>query len=348
MADVSAPPASPIVSILLPTYNRARFLPAAFEAMASQSLTSWELIVVDDGSTDETEAVVRDLGPRVRQPVRYIRQANAGAYGARNACLDLASAPYVAFYDSDDLWLPHHLADSIGALEENRDVDWVYAACRIVNHATGALLDANTFMTRGRPRPFRRLHTRRQGDLHIFDDPRVVAWAVRHGLYCGLQNSVIRRSVFDAERFHAAFRNEAEDQLFVVRALKRGHRLAYLDRVHVQYHVHDANSSAPASDQTVERQMAVYAPLVRGFEELQQEFQWSAAERQSLARRVAREHFWHIGYAILWQDGRRAEAIESYRRGLHAWPWSPACWKTYLAARLRVALEPSRSAIKRG
>jgi hypothetical protein len=157
------------------------------------------------------------------------------------------------------------------------------------------------------------------------------------GLYCGLQNSVIRRSVFTDVRFQAAFRNEAEDQLFVIRSLKRGHRLGYLDAVHVQYHVHDANSSAAARGQSVERDLAVYRPLVRGFEELKDELPWTGRERRALARRLGREHFWHIGYAVLWQRGRTAEALASFRQGLRAWPWSVGFWKTYLVARVRVA-----------
>ena len=171
--------------------------------------------------------------------------------------------------------------------------------------------------------------------MHVIDDPRAVECALRDGLYCGLQNSVIRRSVFAHARFAADFRNEAEDQLFVIRSLKRGHKLVYLDDVHVQYHVHVANSSAASADQSVDRQLAVYRPLVRGFEALAREFDWSPRERRELSRRLARDQFWHIGYAILWRHGRRREALAAYRAGLREWPWSWSCWKTYLAAQVR-------------
>src|SRR4051794_26707538 len=110
--------AAPVaVSVLLPTYNRARFLPDAIGCIAGQSFTDWELVIVDDGSTDNTEAVVTALTANLRQHVRYMRQPNAGAYGARNTALDAAAGRYVAFFDSDDVWLPHHLADSVASLE---------------------------------------------------------------------------------------------------------------------------------------------------------------------------------------------------------------------------------------
>jgi GT2 family glycosyltransferase len=293
--------------------------------------------VVDDGSTDDTERVVAEARARLGRKVTYVRQVNAGAYGARNTALDHATGDYVAFYDSDDLWLPNHLADCVRVLDLAPDVVWAYAACRIVDHETGKLLDDNTFVTAGKPRPFRTLATRDVGAFHVFADERTVEMAFAHGLYCGLQNSVIRRSVFASERFHTAFRNEAEDQLFAIRVLKRGLAIGYLDAVHVEYRVHQSNSSGSATGASLERQLNVYRPVVRGFEELRGEFAWSAPERRALARRIATEHFWHIGYALLWSAGRHHEALEAFRAGLRAWPWNLGTWKTYAAARLRVA-----------
>src|SRR5947208_8996196 len=82
-------PRRPAVSVILPTYNRAKFLPQAFASIKSQTFTDWELIVVDDGSTDDTRSVVEEQTRGWAQPVRYHRQENRGAYGARNAGLDL-------------------------------------------------------------------------------------------------------------------------------------------------------------------------------------------------------------------------------------------------------------------
>ena len=102
------------VSVILPTYNRAQFLPAAFASIANQTFTDWELVIVDDGSTDNTPDVVRAF--ETSKPVRCVRQDNRGAYAARNRGLDEASGTYVAFFDSDDLWLPHHLQRCVQAL----------------------------------------------------------------------------------------------------------------------------------------------------------------------------------------------------------------------------------------
>src|SRR6187399_2292397 len=123
-----ADPGPPRVSIILPTFNRAAFLPKALAAITSQTYDNWELIIVDDGSSDASGEIVRDLAPTIPQAIHYTWQKNAGAYAARNRGLDLARGAYMAFYDSDDLWMPHHLMRCVQALDDNADVDWVYGA----------------------------------------------------------------------------------------------------------------------------------------------------------------------------------------------------------------------------
>ncbi len=144
----------PGVSIVLPTYNRAGFLSAAFTSLTQQTFRDWELIVVDDGSTDDTCAVVARFAETSGRPVRYIYQENRGPAAARNAGVAHTRAPYLAFYDSDDVWLPGYLERSVGALRDNADVDWVFSSCRMVDLDTGAVVAPNTFYVDGSPRPF--------------------------------------------------------------------------------------------------------------------------------------------------------------------------------------------------
>jgi glycosyltransferase involved in cell wall biosynthesis len=330
----------PAVSIVLPTYNRAAFLPAAFASIRAQEWDDWELIVVDDGSTDPTRQVVAGLAAGMPGPVRYVAQENRGAYGARNTGLDLARGESVAFFDSDDLWLPHHLRACAGALAAHPEVDWVYGASRMVDYATGAELAPSTFYVDGRPRPFLGLRTRPAGRLRIIDDPKATRTMILDGLFCGLQNSVIRRRVFADQPFRVRPQHEAEDQLAVIRAVAAGYRLAYFDDVHVVYHVHPGNSSAAAPGGACEKTRRITEQLVAGLEELGREVRLTPAQRRALGRRLGREYFWVLGYALLWQGGRRREALALFRRGLRAWPWAPGPWKTYALALLRTALTP--------
>jgi len=325
----------PAVSIILPTYNRAKFLPEAFAAIQAQQWTDWELIVIDDGSSDKTHELVAELTRDWSQPVRYIFQENQGAYGARNTGLDHATGRYVAFYDSDDLWLPHHLSDCVQALDANPDVDWVWGSCRVVNLTTGREVSPTTFLVDGQPRPFTRLRFRQAGKLRIIDDGGAACCQIEHGLYCGLQNSVIRRRLFASYRFEADLRNEAEDQVIVIWALASGFRFGYLDNIHVTYHIHQSNSSSTSPQAPLHKQRRIYEAVIAGFERLARMPVLGPQERRALARRLGDEHFWHLGYAIHWMNGQRSEALAHFRKGLGYRPWNWLYWKTFSWSLLR-------------
>jgi glycosyltransferase involved in cell wall biosynthesis len=328
---------SPAVSIILPTYNRASFLPQAFASIDAQTFREWEIVVVDDGSTDGTREIVESLPPQLQARLRYVYRQNGGAYAARNTGLDVARGESIAFFDSDDEWLPHHLQDCVAALERHADIHWVYGASRLVDDATGAELAPNSFYVEGRARPFRRLRTSDRGELHVIQDPDLISRVLEGaGLFAGLQNSVIRRTVFANLRFRAEARNEAEDQVFLIRAIAAGFRLAYFDRVHHVYHVHEANSSGSARGLSVERQARIYEDLIRGFDELPSLVPLTPAQQRALNGKLAREYFWHLGYATYWNAGRRREAVRAYERALKLAPLNLRYWKSYLTARMRM------------
>jgi glycosyltransferase involved in cell wall biosynthesis len=105
----------PLVSVILPTYNRARLLPRAIASVLNQSFDDLELIVVDDCSTDDTEQVVRSFNDY--RVVFVAGQRNRGDAGARNYGAQRARGKYLAFQDSDDEWLPHKLEVQVAYIQ---------------------------------------------------------------------------------------------------------------------------------------------------------------------------------------------------------------------------------------
>jgi glycosyltransferase involved in cell wall biosynthesis len=103
------------ISVVIPTYNRAHTLPLALDSVLSQTMPAQEVIVVDDGSRDDTAALVRKSYPQVR----YLRQSNGGVSRARNRGIAAAQEEWIAFLDSDDAWLPTKLAAQRTALREH-------------------------------------------------------------------------------------------------------------------------------------------------------------------------------------------------------------------------------------
>lgn len=115
---------SPQVSVVMATFNRAALLEPAIESVLAQSFTDWELIVVDDGSSDGTFSVV-DRFVQHHRNIRYMRHRNRKAPLSRNAGIQASFGRYVTFLDSDDLYLPDHLASRFGLLESMPELDLV-------------------------------------------------------------------------------------------------------------------------------------------------------------------------------------------------------------------------------
>lgn len=108
-----------MISVILPTYNRAPFLERAMGSVLAQRRPCGELLVVDDGSTDNTADLVARWAASASVPVRYLHQENRGAAAARNTGIRAARGELLAFLDSDDWWLPNKLELQAAALADN-------------------------------------------------------------------------------------------------------------------------------------------------------------------------------------------------------------------------------------
>jgi len=114
----------PLVTVIIPTYNREKFVIEAIESVLCQSYENIELIVVDDGSTDKTfQSVTPYL---IKGKLRYIHQNNRGVSSARNCGIKLSRGDYITFLDSDDLWDKRKLEKQIGFLESHKEFSVCY------------------------------------------------------------------------------------------------------------------------------------------------------------------------------------------------------------------------------
>ncbi|HEX8282925.1 MAG TPA: glycosyltransferase family 2 protein [Pyrinomonadaceae bacterium] len=150
-----------LVSVIIPTYNRADYVVEAVASARAQTYPHKQIIVVDDGSTDETARRVADLGG-----VEYHYQENRGQGAARNRGLALARGEFVASLDSDDLWDEDFLARGVGALEVF-GLDFCFANWTKVR---GAETFQSEWLRDGKWRPYLK---RREGDWHLLDHVEV-------------------------------------------------------------------------------------------------------------------------------------------------------------------------------
>jgi len=119
----------PEVSVIIPTYNSARYVAEAVDSVLRQSFDDFEVIVIDDGSTDDTQSVMSRYG----SPVRYIRQKNGGVSRARNRGIEESRSRYVAFLDADDTWFPNKLEKQMAAIRNQPSHRACYSAFLVVD-----------------------------------------------------------------------------------------------------------------------------------------------------------------------------------------------------------------------
>jgi glycosyltransferase involved in cell wall biosynthesis len=119
----------PLVSVVVPFRNVEQFLRETIESVIAQTYSQWELILVDDASSDASSAIARQYAEREPDRIRVIRHpnnANLGASATRNAGIRVARGPLIAFLDGDDVWLPTKLAAQVALLAEHPDVGMLY------------------------------------------------------------------------------------------------------------------------------------------------------------------------------------------------------------------------------
>ena len=167
----------PTVSVILPCFERLRFLRYAVESVRAQTFPDWELIIADDGSGSAVHAYLRELAGDTR--IRVLRLTHTGNPAAvRNAALRQAAAEYVAFIDSDDAWLPRKLELQVASLRRRVDCSWGYTAYDYID-AVGQAPE-----------------TPRLAKWVAHEGP-ALATAVRLSLMCALPSVISKRSLLE-------------------------------------------------------------------------------------------------------------------------------------------------------
>lgn len=128
-----------LVSIIMPAYNAAKFIAESISSVIAQTYKNWELIVVDDGSTDDTKNIIQEF-VTLDDRIRYVYQKNARQGKARNTGIAIAKSELIAFLDADDLWLPHML-ESQTKLLCIRQADLVFSQVKFIDTESNPLDD---------------------------------------------------------------------------------------------------------------------------------------------------------------------------------------------------------------
>lgn len=126
---------SPLVSVIIPTYNREKTILRAIESVKNQTYTNWEIIIIDDKSTDNTEKIIKN---QINKSIRYYKNdKNLGGSVSRNIGAKYANGDFFAFLDSDDEWYEFKLKMQVDMFKSNNNIDMIFTEYVIVNENTG-------------------------------------------------------------------------------------------------------------------------------------------------------------------------------------------------------------------
>jgi len=117
---------NPLVSIIIPCYNGENFIAQAIESVLNQTEQNFELLIVNDGSTDTSEKIINNYRKQDAR-IKYIYQANSGVAIARNKGIENSTGEFIAFLDADDVWGNENLKTKIGALRYDSNIHWVFS-----------------------------------------------------------------------------------------------------------------------------------------------------------------------------------------------------------------------------
>lgn len=216
---------SPLISVLMPVFNGADYIAEALDSALAQDFSDFEIIVVDDGSTDASAEIAKERAASARVPVRVIQQANQGPSIARNTAIEAARGRLLALLDADDIWLPDHLRQAATAFAREPELGLVHANIEFMDAAGHAL-------------SVPRRHWARQRDAF-----RALALRLEH---VSCSTAVLsRRTIEQVGGFDAAFsRLGCEDRDLWLRIVQVS-PIRYIDHVSARYRVHPGSMSAP-------------------------------------------------------------------------------------------------------
>jgi len=211
------------VSVIIPAYNGDRYLGSAIDSVLQQTYQDYEIIVVDDGSTDNTAQVAKEYGNRVR----YLSQTNQGVAASRNLGLAAALGDYIAFLDQDDLFLPHKLSSQVELLDQNVDLGIVNSGWQICHSHS---INEPAKATEAAVQPWQQIPDLSPANL--------IVWKP---VFLGAM--LFRRSWLERAGGFNTSLEQTPDVDLVMRLAKMNCPAAWVKQITVKYRQHEANAS---------------------------------------------------------------------------------------------------------
>lgn len=269
------------VSVIIPTYNRAKFIAKAVRSVQSQNYDNIEILIVDDGSDDHTQAVIVALQKEMPNIIYCHNEKSKGPSGARNTGISKATGDYITFLDSDDIWLNNHLNEGLEILNQNPTIDVLFGNYSIFN----LKYDRHLFDWFDQKKI---LHTLKSIQLsptvRILDDNLFKALIQEN--FFALGSSIIKKSIIAGILFDESIKY-SEDRDFAINLFKQANAsFAFReDPVFIAY-IHESNFYSIKNNSN---RMQIAEAHIYLFNKYLKTYDLSSTERRILNKRLAKK-----------------------------------------------------------
>lgn len=304
----------PAVSIIIPTFNRADTLPRALDSVLGQTMRDWEIVLVDDGSTDQTSSIAQVYRDKLYRRFQYVRQENRGCSAARNRGIDIARGKFIAFLDSDDEYTPTKLERQLELFRLHPDLGLVfsdYACVDLTGRRTESAFSA--YYPTLRKLPLEKVATNMFACTRsLFDS------LIRQYLISTIVGMVRREVLASGIRFSPELAY-AEEWLFYLKVSKACW-VGFVDEPLAIHHYTQGSLARTDRQRNSERLAALLLAIKRTFPDL------TTSQRRSLHANLARVHH-QIAYDAAKRNDQRTvtrmlrESLRYRVRPRVLWQW---------------------------
>jgi glycosyltransferase involved in cell wall biosynthesis len=309
------------VSIIVPVYNRAEKLPRLLKTIQNQSMPNWELILINDWSTDESLNVMEAAAGLDKRIVCVNNNHKKGPSGARNTGLDFATGKYIAYQDSDDEWASYHLEVMLDYLENYPQIDVMTANPLRKKEETGEVFNYDEI-------DLTKYEYKKIGDGYLIDGEKVFDYQLR-GRIVTTQCLVGRAEILKSTRWNEDL-SAAVDIMHNLKLCAKAVSVCHLHDYHAIYWAHSDNLTNVSGGHSPARMEKVHKSFALYWSTVLKEFPLNDSQRKFAKSEFSTTLAWHLGYHTYEGQKKYLSASACYARAILLDPSNAKYWSSFV------------------
>ncbi|MDO6566324.1 glycosyltransferase family 2 protein [Alteromonas sp. 1_MG-2023] len=319
-----------LVSIIVPIFNREHYVEQLISTVKRQTYPYWELLLIDDGSTDKTVALLQkhlELDSRIKC---FSNSHIKGASGARNTGLELANGKYVAYQDSDDEWIEDHLKIMVYYLEKYPEKINLMSANPLRKYReSGEVFNYDQI-------ELEKYSFEKVEDAFVFSQEKAFDYQLR-GRIITTQCIVAQREIIKNIRWDESLK-AATDNLYNLRLSAQQLKIGHIQNYHAIYWAHDDNITNCGGNHDAPRMERVQSNFIKYWRIILKDFSLTVEQKRYVKKNLSETLAWHYAYAALEPQEKYVESISVYWSAFLIWPSNIGAFNSALKCTYKACL----------